>query len=189
MLGTGADTHSSQELPDLEIVAGVDVIGGEDVRKDGLGEVEETVVELSPLCPVFIRDLSTCLLLDEEGARDEHGEHGNTNLGANDSLHVYSVEDKANKTANNVERSIANVGKQSRNDSLAEKLDFITDGTRQLRFVRVRVCQANNIEDVEVDDEDGQNGQTLLVVDVAEDAGNGLLALGVRQDGNERVRT
>ena len=91
-------------------------------------------------------------------------------------MDIYSVDDQAHKTGNDVERCIADVGEESWDDGLVEELDFVTDGARQLWFVRVGISQTNDIKNVEMDDKNGEDGETLLVVDMTEDARDGLLS-------------
>lgn len=190
LLGTGRNTHRGQKLPDLVVGALRHILRREYVRKNRLGQIKQTVVEVVPLPPIFVSHVLPRIgtrLLDKNRARDENGKEGNSNLGPHDRLDVDTVQDQTQQTRDDVEWRIVNIGQQGWNDCLGEKLDFIADTTREDGFIGMRVCETSNVNNVEMDSQQGDDGESLLVINVSEDAGNGLFPLGVGKNSNERV--
>ena len=68
-----------------------------------------------------------------------------------------------------------------------EELDLFLHALGERCVVRRRVGVADNVEVVHVDDDEGEHGEALLVVEVAEDAWDGFLAFAVGEDLDEGV--
>jgi hypothetical protein len=193
LVGAGAHTHGGEELPDVNVVRSGDTgVGGEDVRQQWLDSVEEARVQFRPLDGVFLLFARGLCggdegLLDELGAGDEHCEDGDAGLGADGGEDVDPVQDEAEKANDDVEGGLVDVAEEGRHDGLGKKFDLLLDSGWDGGVVVGRVCFTDDIEDVEVDDHEGEHSETLLLVEVAEDAWDGLLAFAVGEDLYEGV--
>jgi hypothetical protein len=128
-------------------------------------------------------------LLDEFGARDEHGEHADANFSADNSRDAYAVQDQAYKPDDGPKRCFIDVGEEGRHHSGAEEFDFIAHGGRKRRAGdEGGEGVPNDVEAIEVDGEESEKSQALLIVEVAKDARNSFLAFGWAQELNEWVR-
>jgi hypothetical protein len=185
LIGAGANTHGGEELPDVNVVCSGDTgVGGEDVRQQWLDGVEEAGVQFRPLDRVFLLFARGLCggdegLLDELGARDEHCEDGDAGLGADGGEDVDSVQDEAEEADDDVEGGLVDVAEEGRHDGLGEEFDLLLDSGWNGGIVVGRVCFTDDVENVKVDDHEGEHGKTLLLVEVAEDAWDGLLAFAV----------
>jgi hypothetical protein len=126
-------------------------------------------------------------LLDELGARDEHGQDGHAGLGADSGKNVDSVQKEAEEADDDVERGLVDVAEEWRHNSLSEEFDLLLDSRWDRGVVVGRVCFTDDIKNVKVDDHEGEHGKTLLLVEMAEDAWNCLLAFAVGEDLYEGV--
>ena len=70
---------------------------------------------------------------------------------------------------------------------MCEELNFFLDACRDWGVVRRWVGVTNNIEDIQMDNDEGEHSKTLLFIEVAENTRDGLLAFAVRQNLNEWV--
>lgn len=118
-------------------------------------------------------------MLDELGAGDEHCEDGDAGLGADGGEDVDSVQDKAEEADDDVERGLVDVAEEWRHDGLGEEFDLFLDSRGDGGVVVGWVCFTDDIKDVKVDDHEGEHGKTLLLIEMAEDAWDSLLAFAV----------
>jgi hypothetical protein len=59
---------------------------------------------------------------------------------------------------------------------LCEELNFFLDACRDWGVVRRRVSVTNNVENIQMDNNEGKHSKTLLFIEVAEDTRNSLFA-------------
>ena len=71
---------------------------------------------------------------------------------------------------------------------MCEELNFFLDTLWNRGVVLRRVGIADNVENVQVDDDEGELSKALLFIEVAEYTRDSLLAFAVRQNLNEWVR-
>lgn len=194
LIRRSTNAHGGEELPDVDIVCGSDAgVGGEDVGQQGLDGVEKARVEVRPLANVLLL-LAGGLrrgsegLLDELGAGNEHGEDGDAGLGADGGEDVHAVQDEAEEADDDVKRCFVDIAEERRHDGLGEEFDLLLDARRNGGVVLRRVGVAYDVENIEVDDDKGKHGKTLLFIEMAEDTRDCFLALAVREDLNEWVR-
>lgn len=190
LVGTRADAHGGQELPHMDVLGRRDVrVRGENIRQDRLDGVEQATVQFRPLLPVFLdRRRIGRGLFDQFGAGDEHGEDRNADLGPHDALHVRAIEDQTEKADDDVERRLVDEAEQRGHDGLVEERDFFLDASGDGGAVHGRICVSDHVEHVQMDRDESEHGQSLLFVQMAKDTWNGLFALGMSEDLDERVR-
>lgn len=187
LLSRRTGTHRCEELPHVDILIILDR-AGENVWQDRLDGVEKTVVQLLNLLKIRGGGCRRRrALLDQFCARDEDGKDGQTDLRAHKNRNVGAIQHQTQKAYNDVQGRFVHVCEERRHDSLSEEFDFLLSRTRERRKRIGRDAVLDHVESVKVHDNHGQDRHALLLINVAEDARDGLLALGVGQDGNERV--
>lgn len=109
------------------------------------------------------------------------------NFSSRNESHIDTFEKDTQKSNDNVEGCFSNVRKKRWENGLSEQFNLLADCSRQLRFLRMISAILYDIKNVKVNSYHSEDGHTLLIIGVAEDARNGLLALGIRKHGNERM--
>lgn len=147
--------------------------------------VEQTVVHVEPLQQfVFVRVAG---LLHDLGSGGKHGEECKADFCLADQHDVDAFEQDAKEPNDDAERCFVDIPKERREYVACEHLDFFAYCGGKLCLVGLIDTIFDHVKYVEVHDDHGEYGDTLFVIEVAEDTLYCSLHFRVGEDRNEGV--
>lgn len=157
--------------------------GREDVRQHRLESVKETSVKSVEVRKVLRGLGSRQILFEQLRAREEHGEEADTSFGADVALDMGAVENEAQEAKDNGKWGVIDVAEEWLLDGHDPEVGRVFDGLGEgCGIIWAGIGVADHIQLVQVDGNESEHGQALLVVEMAEDARNGLFAFGVAEN-------
>jgi len=100
---------------------------------------------------------------------------------------VEALDDDFYESDDDVQGCFGDVGEETGHYGLQEEIDLFAGGDGGLAGDEFGLVGSDDVEGVELDHDDGEDGETLFLVDVAEDPGDGFFAFGVGEEGYEWV--